>query len=446
MISIGVRREDKNRWEARVPLTPDHVAELVEKHGLDLVVQPSELRAFADKDYLAAGATVEESLERCGLVLGVKEIPIPQIDANRAYLFFSHTTKGQPYNMPLLAHILDRGATLMDYEHVLDRRGRRLIFFGRYAGHAGMIDSLWALGRRLEYEGLTSPFERVRLAHDYSSLDEATNHIHRIGERLRHSGLPEGLQPLICGFTGSGNVARGAQEIFDRLPHVELDPEELPDVAGDTERPRNVVYRVNFARQHRFERIEGGEVDFDELDSHPERYRNGMHRYLPYLTLLIHGAFWKPSQPRVVSIEDLDRLWSGETPPSLRVIADISCDINGGIEATTHATTPGDPVYVYDLEKRQPIAGVAGRGPIILAVDNLPCQLPVEASAHFGDTLMRFVPMLARCDWRRPWEELTLPGAILNSVVTHRGELAPSFEYLNRTLAKAGLERRESGT
>lgn len=445
MISIGIRREDKNRWEARVPLTPDHVAELVATHGIDMVVQPSERRAFADKDYLTAGAAVNESLERCGLVLGVKEIPIAQLSAGHAYLFFSHTSKGQAYNMPMLAHLLDQGITLMDYEHVLDIRGRRLIFFGRYAGHAGMIDALWALGARLAHEGFSSPFERVRLAHDYSSLDEATNHIHRVGEALRHEGVSDEMHPLICGFTGSGNVARGALEIFDRLPHVELDPDELADVSGDPVRPRNVFYRVNFSRHHRFERIDGGEVDLDELESHPERYRGGMYRYLPYLTLLVHGAFWKPSQPRVVSIDDLDRLWNRTTAtPRLRVIADISCDIGGGIEATTHSTTPGDPVYVYDLDRRRSVAGVAGRGPVILAVDNLPCQLPVEASAHFGDTLMRFVPMLARADWRRPWEELTLPGAILNAVVTHRGSLAPNFDYLHRALEAAGLGRGDS--
>src|SRR6185295_18828131 len=231
MHGIGIRREDKNEWERRVPLTPDHVAELVEQHGVAVHVQPSSIRAFPDKDYRSAGAEVDERLAAPRVILGVKEIPSELLLPGRTYLFFSHTSKGQAYNMPMLQRILELGSTLVDYEHVLDERGRRLIFFGRYAGHAGMIDALWALGRRLAAEGISTPFERVRLAHDYSSLDEAASHIARIGESLRHTGVPAGLHPLIVGFTGSGNVSRGALEIFDRLPHVEVDAEELAGIA-----------------------------------------------------------------------------------------------------------------------------------------------------------------------------------------------------------------------
>ena len=429
MVGIGIRREDKNEWERRSPLTPDHIAELVAKHGIEFVVQPAQTRAFPDKDFLAAGARVADELDRCRVVLGIKEIPVEALQPNTTYFYFSHTTKGQPHNMPMLDRLMELGCTLVDYEHVLDPHGRRLIGFGRYAGYAGMIDALWALGQRLQAEGQVTLFERVRLAHDYSSLDEATNHIHRIGERLRHSGLPEGLHPMVCGFPGSGNVAGGAQEIFDRLPHVEIDPDELSGLSTDSRRPRNVLYRVHFRREHRFEHSDGGQLDPEELERHPERYRNGLRRWLPQLTMLVHGAFWSPTQPRLISREDLKRLWAGGDT-RLRVIADISCDIAGGIEATVRATSPDNPVYVYDVERDEAIDGVRGNGPVVLAVDNLPCQLPLEASEHFADTLAGFLPTLAGCDWDRPLDELGLPREIERAVVVHCGRLTPRYAHL----------------
>ena len=437
MARIGIRREDKNEWERRAPLTPDHVAELVEQRELEISLEPASLRVFPAKDYRTAGARIDETLADCRVVLGIKEVAVERLEPHKTYLYFSHTTKGQQYNMPMLSRLLELGCTLIDYEHVLDERGRRLIFFGRYAGHAGMIDTLWALGKRLALEGQVTPFERVRLAHDYSSLDEATHHIHRIGEKLRHDGIPDGLHPLVCAFTGSGNVSRGAQEIFDRLPHVELDPQELVRLAADREWPRNVLYRVNFNREQRFERIEGGVLDPEELERHPQRYRNGLAHWLPYLTMLVHGAFWKPGQPRVLSLEELRELWRAATP-RLRIVTDISCDIGGGVEATVRTSTPGDPVYVYDLTRDEAKSGVGGRGPVVLAIDNLPCQLPLEASEHFADTLVRFVPALAACDWGRPFAELGLPRELTEAVVVHRGELTPRYAYLEGHLHTAG--------
>ncbi|NIM61989.1 MAG: hypothetical protein GTN89_06400 [Acidobacteria bacterium] len=428
-----MRREDKNEWERRVALTPDHVAELVRDAGVALRVQPSVNRAFADVDYTAAGADLDDDLDECDVILGIKEVPTERILAGKTYLYFSHTTKGQDYNMPMLRRLIESGCTLIDYEQITDDRNKRLIFFGRYAGYAGMINTLWALGRRLESEGHSTAFARIRLAHDYSSLDEATHHIARVGENLRHTGVSPSLRPIVCGFTGSGNVSLGAQEIFDRLPTLDVAPEDLADLIADPERPRNVLYKVQFGREHRFVRRDGDGFDGEELAAHPERYENGLVRWLPHMTMLVHGAFWTPGQPRLVGLDDLDRLWSrGE--PKLRVIADISCDIGGGSAATVKATTPGNPVYVFDLDRREAFDGVRGRGPVIMAVDNLPCQLAAESSEHFGDTLVRWIPLLDRCAWRRPLEELGLPESIRRAVIVHRGDLTPRFEYLRTSL------------
>lgn len=415
---IGIRHEDKNEWERRAPLTPDHVDQLVAGRELAVTVQPSTRRAFPDLDYRRAGAVIGEDLSACDVILGIKEIPLDQLQPGKTYVFFSHTTKGQAANMPLLRRLMDLGCTMIDFEHITDERGRRLIFFGRHAGYAGMIDGLWALGRRLAVEGHATPLERVRRAYDYSSLDEATQHISRVGEQLRHVGLPDGLRPLVFGFTGSGNVSKGAQEIFDRLPSEEVLPEELQRLARDADRPKNILYKVVFSREHRFNRFA------DWLDD---------------LTVLVHGAFWTPDQPRLVSREDLQRIYRRERP-RLRLIVDISCDVGGAIESTVRTTTPGKPTFVYDPEIGVSPDGLEGPGVVMLAVDNLPCELPVESSDHFGDLLFRFVPVLDRCDFDRPFGELNLPQPLLRAVVVHRGELTPGFAGLETALEQAGCD------
>ena len=430
---IGLRRESKNRWERRVPLAPDHVAELI-RHGLDIVVQPSDIRAFSDEAYRRVEARMSSSLSECDLVVGVKEIPEAELVPGAAHLFFAHVIKGQPANMPMLRRLMDLGATLVDYEKIVDDRGRRLVFFGRFAGYAGMLDTLWALGRRLSAEGIASPFSALKLAHEYLDLEDAHVALARVAEEIRREGVPAELHPLVVGFTGSGNASKGAQEIFDHLPYEDVLPEDLADLCGDPDLPRNLLYKTVFARTDRIARRGGGVVDAAEAEEHPERYAGAMGRFLDHVGVLVNGVYWEPGHPRIVGIDDLARLWAGGRSPRLRVIGDVSCDLRGSIEATVKITTPGDPVYVYDVESGRPVPGVDGRGPVILAVDNLPCELPVDASQHFGDALLRFVPPLARCDWSAPYEKLPLPDELKRAVIVHRGALTPPFSYLERHL------------
>ncbi|KAB2968835.1 MAG: hypothetical protein F9K18_02200 [Thermoanaerobaculia bacterium] len=432
--TIGIRAEDKNRWERRAPLTPEHVRELVAEQGLAVCVERSAKRAFADADYASAGATLADDLAPCPVILGVKEIPPAKLAADKVYVCFSHVTKGQRASMPMLRRLLELGCTLIDYEQIVDRRGRRLIFFGRHAGYAGMIDALWALGQRLAAEGSFTPLEHVRPALQYGGIDEALAHLSRLGEHIRHLGIPPPRRPIVCGFTGSGNVAQGAREVFDRLPVVEIEPEELLDLEEDRDRPRNTLYRCNFQRHHRFRRRDGGPLDVEELARHPERYESGLTPFLRHLTMLVHGAFWRPPQPRLVTRSVLSELFAAETRPKLRVIADLSCDVDGAIEATVRATTPAEPVFVYEPASGATRSGVEGAGVVVLAVDNLPCELPVEASNHFGDSLMRFVGALTRCDWGRPAGDLALPAELARAVIVHRGQLTPSYLDLARHL------------
>jgi len=434
--TIGIRAEDKNRWERRAPLTPEHVRELVATQGIAVRIEPSARRAFADASYLEAGATLTSDLAGCDVVFGVKEIPLEKLAVGNSYVYFSHVIKGQPANLPALARLLEIGATLIDYEAIVDRRGRRLIFFGRHAGYAGMIDTLWAFGQKLAAEGAFTPLEHVRRALHYSGLDEAMAHIARLGEHVRQLGFPPPRRPIVCGFTGTGNVTTGAMEVFERLPILDIEPEELLALTEDRDRPRNVLYRCHFERHHRYRRRTDGGFDPAEFTAHPERYESGLGPYLPHLSLLVHGAYWYPAHPRLVTREMLEELFVNEERPKLRVIGDISCDVDGGIEATVGATTPGDPVFVYDPASSTATPGVEGRGVVVMAVDNLPCELPVEASQHFGDSLLRFVGALVRCDWRRPFAELGLPPELAGAVITHRGELTPGYRHLEHRLVE----------
>src|SRR5215475_11493860 len=251
-MNVGLRREDKNEWERRVPLTPDHVQSLVQQ-GVKVYVQPSTIRVFKDDDYRQAGATVQEDLSGCGIVFAVKEIPADFFRHAGAYMFFSHTFKGQPYNMPMLRTIIEKGATLIDYEKVTDEQNRRLIFFGNYAGTAGMFETLYTLGKRLAWEGTSTPFASLKRPLEYSGLDEAKAALLAAGDQIRRDGLPAAISPLVIGFSGYGNASRGAQEIFDLLPHEAISPSELSNWitaggASDRKLYKVVFYENDMAR------------------------------------------------------------------------------------------------------------------------------------------------------------------------------------------------------
>ncbi len=427
---IGIRREDKSEWERRTPLAPMDVKALAAM-GIPFVVQPSKKRVFRDDQYREAGAEVSPDLSSCGVVLGVKEIPIDLLRDGVTYLYFSHTIKGQSYNMPALRRLMELECNLIDYEKVADEKGRRLIFFGTHAGLAGMIDSLWALGRRLlEDENLKTPFADIKPSHAYDSLDEAKEAVRKAGDKISAEGIPG--SPLVCGFTGYGNVSVGAQEIFDLLPVKEITPQELLGQnfgQGDTK-----LFKVVFKEEHIVEpRNPEGSFDLQEYYDKPELYRGVFDRYLPFLTILMNCVYWDEKYPRIVPLESLEQLFASETP-KLKIIGDISCDVKGGVEATVKATQPDDPVFVYDPASSEHRMGFAGPGVAILAVDNLPCELPREASLHFSNALKPFIENLSLSDLDKPFDELELAPELKRALILHRGVLTPDFEYMQEYL------------
>ena len=431
---IGIRREDKNQWERRAPLIPTDVKKLTGE-GVEVMLQPSKIRIYSDDEYRKAGAVISEDLSSCPVIMAVKEIPSSFFKPGKTYVFFSHVIKGQAKNMPLLKRMMDLKCSLIDYELVADDKKRRLIFFGRHAGLAGMIDSLWALGRRLEWEGIPNPFSQVKMAHEYSSLDEAKSEIAAIGSAIEENGLPHVLASFICGFSGYGNASQGAQEIYDLLPVQEITPSQLLSPFPKSMRDNHRLFKVVFKEEDLVEsRDTENHFELKDYYDNPQKYRSCFQEYLPHLDMLVNCVYWDLRYPRLVTKEYLRKAYSTPHLPSLRVIGDISIDIEGSIECSLKGADPGNPVYVYDPYEDRIIDGVEGVGPVIMAVDNLPCELSVEASAFFSKVLTSFIPDVMKANFSEPFEKLDLPGEIRRAVILHNGELTPEYKYLNRYL------------
>ena len=190
--TLGIRREDKNRWEQRVPLTPQHVLELKKKYGIETFIQPSNIRVFSEDDYRKVGAHVQDSLTPSSVVFAVKEIPIDFFERGKTYVFFSHTIKGQKHNMPMLKKMMDMRCTLIDYERIVDKNGRRLVFFGRFAGLAGMVDTLWTFGQRLHWEQIDSPFTEIKQTIHYNDLEDIKKPFHCCWQKDKNQGSASG--------------------------------------------------------------------------------------------------------------------------------------------------------------------------------------------------------------------------------------------------------------
>jgi alpha-aminoadipic semialdehyde synthase len=378
------------------------------------------------------------------VVLGIKEIPKSTFLPGQAYVFFAHVIKGQPFNMPMLQRMLDLGCTLIDYEKVTDEAGRRLIFFGWHAGVAGMLETLWALGQRLAWQGVANPFTALRRAYDYHDIAEAQAAVQRVGEAIRRDGLPAALAPLTIGVAGYGNVARGVWEILDLLPVQRVEPGELKGLDTlrtstneglDTLRTStNVIYATTFREEHLAAPLAADAAfDLQHYYGTPQAYRANFEQYLPHLSVLVNAIYWDPRYPRLVTRDYLRSAFvAGQ--PRLRVIGDISCDIDGAIECTVKATEPGAPNFVYNPLTGDVRDGVAGEGVVVMAVDILPSELPRDASDYFSQVLLPYVPALAAADYTASFDDLSLPPEIKRAVIAHRGQLTPVYQYLHQHL------------
>jgi len=427
MNRIGLRKEEK-AYETRVPLVPDHVQMLHDKYGIKFVLEPSTQRAFKEDEYQADVLPLKGS--NTPVVLGIKEMPIDFFEKDIVYIFFSHTIKGQDYNMPMLKKILDVGATLIDYEKVVDDKGRRLIFFGNWAGMAGISDTFRMLGDRLESLGtMPNPFAEMKPTLELGGVEQLKHEFAALGRRIKEQGLPKELTPFVIGFAGYGNVSRGAQEIFDILPHKVIDPEEIEDVSPDS----HVIYKCVFKEEHMVEpRDSSQQFDLQDYYIHGKaKYTGVFHNYIPYITVLMNCIYWSDKYPRLVTKEFIHNHWKEESR-RLVIVGDISCDVEGAIEFTLDCTKPDKPAFTYIIDEDRAELGVKGDGPVVMSVDNLPAELPRESSTSFSETLLDFIPALAGADFTVPFSELDLPRELKDAIIVYQGKLTENYEYLTQ--------------
>jgi saccharopine dehydrogenase (NAD+, L-lysine forming) len=429
---IGIRHEDKYVMERRVPIIPGHVNKLIRDHGIEIQIEKSAKRIFAHEEFESAGAKVVDNLKEASVIFGVKEIPEDYFEEGKTYTFFSHVVKGQSYNMPMLRKMMEKKVNLIEYEKIENDQGQRLIFFGRFAGLAGMINSLWSLGERFRELGIETPFLKIRQSHTYKSLDEARAIISEVGQEITESGLPAEITPLTIGFTGYGNVSQGAQEIAGLLPVREISPKALLDLRNRPNLPRNVLYKIVFKESDLSAPVDSNtKFELQDYYAHPEKYRSVFEKYIPHLTLLMNCMYWDSRYPKIVTKDYLEKLFKNGTP-KLTVIGDITCDPDGSIECTHKGTEIEDPVFVYHPFDRKPIMGFKGEGMLVMAVDILPSELPRESSIAFSTALLKYIPAIATCNYSENYEALSLPAPIKNAMILHLGKLTPEYKYLSQ--------------
>lgn len=429
---IAVRRENKNRWEKRVPLVPKDIEDLSAK-GIEFIVEASDVRAFEDDRYAEAGAELRQDVGDAPVILGVKEVALEFIDRPGAYMFFSHTMKGQRQNMPMLQRILDASASLFDYELITDDEGKRLVFFGRHAGYAGALESLHALASKLEARGVSSPLSTLKQPHEYADLDEALVAVGEAGAAIKAHGFAPETGPVTIAVMGYGNVSKGAQHVLNHLGIEWVRPNELEGIASKGS--SRAIYGAIFREEDMAQPLDSTRsFDLAEFYDHPERFESVVDRILPHLTMLLTTYYWEPRYPVYVSKASLGKL-ALEGAMKLEVIGDITCDIGGSIEPTYRPTTPDKPCFTYAPLEDAFSEDVQAEGVAIMAVDNLPCELSVDASRHFSESLKPFIPALAsmNLDAAR-LEESGLPPELMRACVVWRGELTERFRYLNEAL------------
>jgi alpha-aminoadipic semialdehyde synthase len=333
--------------------------------------------------------------------------------------------------MKMLAAMVEKRCTLIDYELITGEDGSRLIFFGRYAGIAGMIDTFWALGRRLAVMGHQTPFLDIEPTRTYGSLADVKDGVEKVGARIAAEGLPDALSPMIIGFTGYGNVSQGAQEIFDLIPHVEIDPGDLASFVAANKGIENKLVKVVYKEEHLAASSDPAKpFDLQEYYHKPERYRSIFEPNLALLSVIVNGIYWEERYPKFANADSLKKLFTDNREPRLIAVGDITCDVDGSFACTVRDTDLGDPVYVYDPLTRQAPSGFEGPGLSVMAIGNLPAELPREASMTFSTALKPFIPDLADLDLQGGFENAALPQPIREAVILWQGEFTPKYNYM----------------
>jgi len=396
MTRIGIIREGKTPPDKRVPLTPAHCKTLLQKYPhLEMVVQPSSVRAISDQEYIDAGIPLSEDLSACDLIIGVKEVPVAMLIPGKSYMFFSHTFKKQPYNRPLLRAILEKKISLIDYEVLTADDGRRLIGFGRYAGIVGCYNGLLAYGKK-------SGRYALKPAHTCSDRKEVEQELEKID-------FPYNFRLVL---TGRGRVGNGAREMLELVKIEEVSP--LDYLVREYDEP---VFTQLVAGDYNKTK-DGSKFETAHFYKHPEKYLSDFMRFARKSDMYIPCHYWDDKAPYILTREDAKQ-------PDFRIklVADISCDINGPVASTLRPSTIANPHYGYLPSTEKEVDFMDRKAIGVMAIDNLPCELPRDASQDFGDELIQNIfPELLGKKHSEIIERARQ--------TTLKGELTPEFNYL----------------
>ncbi|KAH8995677.1 Saccharopine dehydrogenase-domain-containing protein [Lactarius akahatsu] len=439
-VTVGIRREDPGRkWERRAPLTPDAVAELVSHDKVRVLIQECERRVFPVGEYIRAGAEVHSTLAPAHLVVGIKETPLPSLITSpvpsitqgslvpRTHMMFSHTIKGQEFNIPLLSRFLagggkyadphlaedgSLGARLIDYELLTGPDGKRTVAFGWHAGVAGTLEALVAMAKKHLEHGVASPFLYTPRPHTSSSLDAHRAQLRHIGSQIVEHGTPKSLGPVIFGVTGNGNVTQGVLSILSELPIATVNVQDLPALCGNPGTDLRKIYLVHALPGSYISRNDGAPYDRSDYYANPHEYRSEFHtKIAPYLTLLLNGVGWNVGFPRLLTTAQL------ALAKRLAAIGDISCDIDGGLEFVTRSTTIDAPSFDVN-------------GVTVVAVDILPASLPQDASVHFSERLLRYVRSVVNDYKGAKDEDVEASNALKGATIASHGRFEKRHEWL----------------
>jgi alanine dehydrogenase len=363
-VKLGIIREGKVPPDKRVPLTPQQCLLVKTKFPhVDVVVQTSHVRAFKDEEYQKAGIQIVESLNDCDIILGVKEVNIDDLIPSKKFLFFSHTIKKQPYNRHLLQAVLDRKIQLIDYEVLKNKQNKRIIGFGRYAGIVGCYNGMLTYGKKTG-------------AYSIKPANECKDRV-EMEEEIKKIRLPKDTKIVLTGF---GRVGYGAREIMDLLDITEVSPEEFLHQQFD-----GPVF-THLDVEDYYARIDGTPFEKQDFYANPHLYKSVFAPYISAAQVYIACHFWSDKSPNIITQSDFQKPGA-----KTRVVADISCDIAGPIACTIRPSKIADPVYGYDPATGEEVDPWLDNSIAVMAVDNLPCELPMDASEDFGNELIKYV-------------------------------------------------------
>lgn len=395
-IKIGLIREDKIPVDRRVAFLPEQLNNLLADYPkAEFFIQSSAVRAVPDHVYDDQGFQVVDSVDHCEILFGIKEVPPANLIEGKTYFFFSHTIKQQPYNKNLIQTALAKKITLIDYECLVDDHGARVVAFGQYAGLVGAYNGVRAWGIRNKSFDLKPAY--------------LCEHVAKLKKELPKVIFPANTKILI---TGTGRVGNGAKEIMDWLEIPQVSPEEYRTQTFET--PVFTMLRSVDYHQHK----DGNAWDSGHWHFHPEEYVSTFEQYIGITDMLIACAYWSPTAPVLFTKEQMQT-----ADFKIQIIADVTCDIEGSIPSTLRPSTIDNPFYDFNpFTGLEETAFSSEKNITIMAVDNLPCELPTDASNDFGEQLeLAVLPALLG----------TADKAILErATITKNGELGIHFQHL----------------